>query len=267
MHQFAASKSDLALAKRAHVVGNPARHSLSPKIHNAAYRYLNLPFEYSALEVTESECLNIIDLLKNQEIFGLSFTMPYKDIAFNQAEVRSELAEKSKVANTLVYRNQKICGENTDIHGIKQSIIKFFDPDYPWTVLGTGATARSAICALQELGAEEIFVVGRDVSKLNYLSDFYGVVKAEFQDKFPNKHVLSTVPGSADLLIEAIVNDSMFLFDVNYASWPTALANEVLKANGKVVSGLDMLVHQAHKQIEIMTGHSVPVEVLFSAVA
>lgn len=267
MHQYAASKSDLTLAKRAHVIGNPAKQSLSPKIHNAAYEYLNLPFEYTALEVTESQCLNIIDSLKYQEIFGLSFTMPYKDIAFNRAEVHSEAAEKSKVANTLVYRNKKICGENTDIHGIKQSIIRFFDPNHPWTVLGTGATARSAICALQELGAGEIFVVGRNVSKLNYLSGLYGVVKAEFQDNFPHKNVLSTVPGSADLLIETIVNDSMFLFDVNYVNWPTALANEVLKANGKVVSGLDMLVHQAHKQIEIMTGQTVPVEVLFSAVA
>lgn len=263
-HPYAASSSDLVKAKYAYVVGNPAKHSLSPKLHNAAYRYLNLPFQYSILEVTEPECIDAIKRLRYGEVFGLSFTMPFKELAYSMADEVTTAANLTEAVNTLVYRNHNIVGENTDIVGIKNAISANFDASQPWTVIGTGATSRSAIAALKELGAPEIWVVGRKAKKLAELENNFSVSTALYDQNYPVSHVISTLPASGQELIIEKVESAQFVLDVNYWPWPTKLAS-ALNQNAVVISGIEMLVHQAAAQIEIMVGQQVPAEVLFTA--
>lgn len=263
-HPYAASSNDLINAKYAYVVGNPAKHSLSPKLHNSAYRYLNLPFQYSILEVAEPECIDAIESLRDGEVFGLSFTMPYKELAYSMADEVTSAAESTGAVNTLVYRNQKIVGENTDIVGIKNAIGANFDATQPWTVIGTGATSRSAIAALKELGAQEIWVAGRNAPKLVELKDRSSVSTALYDQDYPVSHVISTIPVSGQELIINKVKSAQFVLDVNYWPWPTNLAS-ALNQDAVVISGIEMLVHQAAAQIEIMLGQQVPVEILFNA--
>jgi shikimate dehydrogenase len=268
MHNFAATANDLKFASRAHVLGNPVKHSLSPAIHNAAYRYLNLPYTYSALEVDESNCLRVIDELRTGEILGLSFTMPFKDTALAAAEVVSENCLRSKVANTLVLRANKIVAENTDIFGITE-VLKL-QPELlgqNWTVLGAGATARSAICALQDLNVPAIKVIGRDSAKLDMLTHGYNVNTSTWQETEEiSGNVISTLPAPSQLNLVDKLGDVNFLFDVNYANWPTGFSEYVSNAGGRTENGLAMLVNQAQLQLEIMIGQLVPLHVLKAAV-
>lgn len=268
MHNFAATAIDLKSANRAHVLGNPVKHSLSPAIHNAAYQYLNLPYNYSALEVDEGECLRIIESLRSGELLGLSFTMPYKETALAAADVLSENCLRSNVANTLVLRANKIVAENTDIFGISE-VLKMHSErlGLNWFVLGSGATARSAICALRDLGVEEITVVGRDKTKLEALHTNFDIEFKLWQEiNQVSGNAISTLPASSQVDLVGKLGQIGFLFDVTYANWPTPFGEFVSRAGGETENGLTMLINQAQLQLEIMLGQLVPLDVLKSAV-
>ena len=268
MHKFAAQSADLKKAKLAHVLGSPIEHSLSPVIHNAAYKFLGLPYKYSAIEANIESCLEIFNKLQHGEIFGLSLTMPLKETAFAFADVVTDNCTRSKVANTLVYRDGKFVAENTDVYGISQVLkqqVKLLDE--PWTIFGTGATARSAICALNGLGISNVNVIGRNELKLHELELDFGVKTTQLGAKVPVKNLISTLPGAAQLEFGYLTENVSYLFDVNYGSWPTTLADKLVNSDAVIVNGLPLLVNQAQMQIEIMTGQQVPIDVLFEAIA
>lgn len=266
MHFLAAKKADLAAAQTAHVLGNPVKHSLSPLLHNAAYKYLNLDFSYSAIETDDAGCREIIDSLAKKSIFGLSLTMPFKDLAFQKASIKTDNVARSLCANTLVFRDGEIAAENTDIHGIVQTLKSgHADVTKPWIVLGTGATARSAVIALQEMNVAKIIVMGRDESKLAQIRDLYQVDTEKWDSAEVAGNLLSTIPVTAQSNYQNLINDIEFLFDVTYANWPSPFSQIVSKNSGVVMNGLSMLIHQAVLQIEIMTGQQVPAEILFAA--
>jgi shikimate dehydrogenase len=268
MHKFTASSTDLKNARFAHVLGFPIAHSLSPVIHNAAYKFLELPYVYSAIETTRQSCQEMFSKLKHGEVFGLSLTMPLKEEAFAFADIFTENCTKSKVANTLVYRDGQYAAENTDVFGISQLLKQ--QPallNKPWTVLGTGATARSAICALRDLNVPDINVVGRSETKLAELELDFDVKTTPLGSTVQVENLISTLPALAQGDFLYLMKNVSYLLDVNYGSWPTVLASKVTNNNAVVVNGLPLLVYQAQLQIEIMTGQQVPIAVLFEAVA
>lgn len=267
MHKYSATIKDLVNAKYAHVLGNPVKHSLSPILHNAAYKYLGLPYQYTAIETDTNGAKEIIAHLVEGEVFGLSITMPFKELAVALANDKTEYVKQSESANTLVLRDQKIVAENTDIYGITQSL-KYKTPlDEEWGVIGTGATARSSIIALQELGVKRVSVIGRSAQKLSVLSNRYNINAFTFEDERLPKYLISTIPSDAQRENLNVVRDVKVLLDTTYHPWPSEFANEVIKGNGLVIHGVDMLVHQAVKQIEIMLGREVPAQVMFDALA
>lgn len=266
MHSLAPDASDLANARTAHVLGNPVKHSLSPLLHNAAYKYLNLDFKYSAIETDEFECSEIIDSLTNRTILGLSLTMPFKELAFRKSTVKTQNVTKSLSANTLVCRSGEIAAENTDIYGIIQTLkTTKSNISKQWTVLGTGATARSAVIALQDLNATEITVIGRDKLKLEQIQNLYQVDIKDLDSFSVSENVISTIPATVQEGFSNLLSEVSFLFDVTYANWPSSFSQVVSANSGEVINGLPMLVHQAASQIEIMTGRQVPAKILFAA--
>jgi shikimate dehydrogenase len=83
----------------------------------------------------------------------------------------------------------------------------------------------------------------------------------------PVKNLISTLPAAAQLEFGYLMENVSYLFDVNYGSWPTMLADKLVNCDAVIVNGLPLLVNQAQMQIEIMTGQQVPIDVLFEAVA
>jgi shikimate dehydrogenase len=140
------------------------------------------------------------------------------------------------------------------------------------TILGAGATARAALIAATQLGAQGVTVVARTPARaeaLRPLSEELGV-RLEIRpwsSEVPDADlVVSTVvSGAADGVAEAVAASAPLIVDIVYDPWPTVLATAAQRAGCTVVSGIDLLIGQALLQIELMTGRSVTAEVLYAA--
>lgn len=270
------------------VCGSPIAHSLSPVLHSAAYGYLGVDADYRRWEVTESELGGVLASL-DRAWLGLSLTMPLKEVALTLISNRESIVDDVGAANT-IYRTPD--GEwalaNTDVEGARFAIerARTTHPDTrirerplkSALVLGAGATARSVVRALVDLGVQHLTIAARRLAAAHELGDrarAWGVTAVDltFDDlslsEWSSDVVVSTVPGDAsgflgDQVRQLALVHGGVLLDVAYHPWPTALADAW---PGPVASGRDMLIGQAVRQISLMTGKDVPVDVLYAALA
>jgi shikimate dehydrogenase len=261
--------------RRCAVLGSPIAHSLSPRLHRAAYVHLGLDWTYDAIEVTEDELGAFVAGLDGSWR-GLSLTMPLKAVGAALATRRSALVERLGVANTLLLEGDDRVAANTDVPGMRAALGEAGACAGPHaTVLGAGSTALAALAALSTM-ADEVTVVARTPSRTQQVvrvADTLGVAVTvlaweDARQALAAPIVLSTVPtGAADPLAAFLPRRPGLLFDVVYDPWPTPLATAWARAGGHVCSGLDLLVWQAVEQVRLMTERSVPVQVLRTAVA
>ncbi|MGQ0466771.1 MAG: shikimate dehydrogenase [Sporichthyaceae bacterium] len=251
--------------RRAAVLGSPIEHSLSPHLHAAAYRELGLEWEYGRHRVEENELAGFVAGL-GRDWAGLSLTMPLKRAAIPLCDHLSETARIVGGANTLVFANGTTYGDNTDVPGLVNALAEAgVHRVETATVIGGGATAASALAALAQIcdGPVETFVRSLDrAAALPSLADALGVdLRLRLWEDIPAgleaPLVLATTPGGSTDAIGAPVHPGV-LFDVAYHPWPTVLAAKWEAAGGRVVSGLELLVHQAVLQVELMTGSPIP---------
>jgi shikimate dehydrogenase len=269
-------------AHRAAVLGSPIAHSLSPALHTAAYAVLGLDgWSYTAHEVTEHDLARFVTGL-GPEWAGLSLTMPLKEAAFAVADEVSTLAREVGAVNTLVRTpGGGWSADNTDVHGMTRALQEAGAVDAVATsvhalVLGSGATARSAVASLAELGAQRVTFAVRGSARPETVAQArhrgLGVQECglgELPAVLPEVSlVVSTLPGGASPA--GVLGDTpdlagRVLLDVVYAGWPTPLAQAFEEAGGRVVSGFEMLLHQAARQVELMTGQLAPVAAMRAA--
>lgn len=259
---------------RAAVLGFPVRHSLSPLLHRAAYAELGLTtWSYDAIECREEELAAFVGGC-GPEWAGLSLTMPLKRVVFPLLDTVAPLAVEVGAANTVIFRDGARHGENTDVHGIVAALAEAGVPaPASATVLGGGATAASALAALRELGLREAALVVRDPRRAGETLEVaerlgMSVETQPFESFDAGVDLLvSTLPAGAADSFAAEAARARALFDVVYSPWPTVLAQAVQEKGGTVVAGLSMLLHQAVRQVELMTGRApAPVEAMRSAV-
>jgi len=274
--------------RRAAVLGSPISHSLSPVLHVAAYRALGLSnWSYGSHEVQAPALRRFVSGLGPQWA-GLSLTMPLKEAAFEVADEVSDLAREVGAINTLVRRTDGgWSGHNTDVYGVSQSLREAgCEQVDSAVVLGSGATARSVVAALASLGCAKVtFAVrsaarqetvdqaGRaglevDVVGLGQVADLLGDTRVVVSTLPPNALPGNTLPESAltgRVLREGPRPAGHLLLDVIYTGWPTPLARTFHEAGASVVSGLEMLVHQAAEQVRLMTGLCPPVDEMRAA--
>lgn len=265
------------------VLGSPIAHSLSPLLHNAAYAALGLAeWRYAAHEVDEQSFLPFVAAL-DETWRGLSLTMPLKEVAFDVAADVSPTAMVTGAVNTLVRRETgEWDAHNTDVHGIVAALsgARELVGAAPATVLGSGATARSAVAALARLGVRRVRLAVRAAARpatLRMAADLGVEVQQVPLGDWAGPAagaagsvglVVSTLPTGAGVAAARVLEGRRLtgtLLDVVYADWPTPLARAAASAGLEVVSGLDMLVHQAAEQVRLMTGHEAPLEAMFAA--
>lgn len=263
---------------RAAVLGSPVSHSLSPVLHTAAYAVLGLSgWTYGRREVTADQLAGVVAGL-GDDWRGLSLTMPLKEVAFDVAATVTEVAREAGAINTLVRRDDgRWDGANTDVAGIVGALAHV-DHAGSATLLGSGATARSSALALVELGVRQVVVAARnpkasgEVVTLLRGRDVQAThVPLEDWAAEPRRLVISTLaPAASEATATSLLDagtdlTGTTLLDVVYADWPTPLARAARDRGADVVSGLDMLVHQAAAQVELFTGLRPPVDVMFAA--
>lgn len=263
------------MTTRCAVLGSPVAHSLSPAMHAAAYADLGLDdWAYSAHEVDEAGLEGFLAGL-DDSWRGLSCTMPLKQRALELADEVDPFARLVGVANTLVRTDRGGWrAHNTDTPGAVAAL----DEQGVGTVssarvLGGGATARSLLHGLLVRGLEHVELVVRDRSRVAELAErvrgeSIEVTVREFDAPFVDKVdlLVSTVP-SAVVRHEAhgLVDAARAVFDVLYDPWPTALSAAATVHGVPLVTGIDLLAHQAAQQVQLMTGSTVPVDRLREA--
>lgn len=256
---------------RCGVVGFPAAHSLSPAIHRAAYEELGLDWVYDAHEVAPGEFLDWFESL-GAEWRGLSVTMPHKATAARLGDPDPDVT-LTGAANTIVWHpDGGRAVHNTDIPGLVDALDEqSVDRVGVATVLGAGATARSALVALSRWGVKNVRIAARRLEAAKELAVWAGQI---FRSVTPTSWppdaeglVVSTIPadGAAAVADRLPWSRVSAVFDISYHPWPTPLAESARLHGRPAVSGLELLVHQARHQIRLMTGRDVEPGVLRSA--
>lgn len=254
------------LPVKAAVLGSPVSHSLSPVLHNAAYRALGLDHSYSAIETAESELGSFLKSVDSNWL-GVSLTMPLKEVAFDYADTCDELATLTGAINTLVFGTE-VSAFNTDVLGIVDALAEAGSQQISSGVIfGSGATARSTLVALQRIGATDVNCVARNISDIERMAKVADKVGVSFNHTSVSDSawltadvVVNTTPvGAIDEIAREVYAPKGLLLDVVYNPWPTQLAASWAVTGGTVVSGLSMLLHQAGHQVTLMTGKPAPV--------
>lgn len=255
------------------VVGNPAAHSLSPSLYRAAFAELGLDWSYRAIDLAPEELDSFVEGLGGSWR-GLSVTMPHKE-AIRRHGTGDELVELVGAANTWVRDGSEAIVRNTDVGGFLRALAEcgITSADSA-TVIGNGATARSAVVALRELGVERVVILARNPERAKPLRTFcshqLGMLAAvrplETGQVLESDLLVSTVPGGgADHLAEELTASAPVLFDCIYDPWPTALASAAERAGATVLNGLDLLAGQAVDQVRLITGGEVGFQRLWTA--
>lgn len=263
------------MTPRAGVLGSPIGHSLSPTLHRAGYAAAGLSdWEYTAHEVDEGGLTPFVAGLDSSWA-GLSLTMPLKVAAFDVAESVTATARAARAINTLVRTDTGWAADNTDVHGVSAALREGGATEIgSATIIGSGATARSALLGLVELGATRITVAARTPERAEALRDVADVdltvVPLAEWAATGDRALVSTLPGgtanaAAAPFAEGADLSGTVLLDVVYADWPTPLARAAAARGATVVSGLEMLVHQAARQFELFTGAPAPVAAMQAA--
>ncbi|MGZ4437100.1 MAG: shikimate dehydrogenase [Nocardioides sp.] len=251
---------------RCAVLGSPIAHSLSPVLHRAAYEALGLDWEYLTREVVEADLAGFLDGLEatGEDWRGLSLTMPLKRAVVPLLDEMSERAGQARAVNTVVLSGRRRVGHNTDIPGASSALRERYDgPVRSAVVLGGGATATSTLLGLADLGCRRVTLLVRDPARARE------TVEAAARHPRPPAVEVDVLGGparSADVLVSTIpaaaqtervlaaVDDVPVVFEVLYDPWPTPLAARAAAQGRTLVAGLDLLVHQAALQVELMTG-------------
>ncbi len=257
------------------MLGSPIAHSRSPQLHLAAYRAMGLHhWTYDRIECSAAELPAVVSSF-GPEWVGVSVTMPGKYAALAFADERTARAELVGAANTLVRTATGWLADNTDVDGVTGALGAVSGRAL---VLGSGGTAPAVVVALAALGVDGITVVARNPEKaarvvqlaarVGVPARFCGLGDAALADAIAAADVLvSTVPADVAARYATTLAPVPALLDAVYDPWPTPLAAAVSTAGGTVISGLQMLLHQAYTQVEMFTGLPAPRQAMTCALA
>lgn len=259
------------------MLGSPIAHSLSPALHRAAYDELGLDWSYEAREVDVAGLPGFLDGL-GPAWRGLSLTMPLKRAVLPLVDEVGESVRRAGAANTVLLGDGRRVAHNTDVAGAAAAVReRWAGPVSRAVLLGGGATAASVVLALADLGCRNVTLLVRDDARaaetVAVAARHPSALQVEVRrtgepvppSSVPAADILvSTIPAAAqtaDLL--ALATRAQVVFDVLYDPWPTPLAAEASGRGQLLVTGLDLLVHQAVLQVELMTGvETAPLEVM-----
>lgn len=201
------------------VVGNPIKHSKSPRIHNNAIKSLRLDGVYTRYHLQDESCLR--DLFFKLKLSGANVTLPFKEEALKIADVKDKFAREIGSANTLVLKGGKLHAYNTDAIGFLKAI-EDFKTIKRVLILGAGGTARSIALALKQRDVE-LCIANRSKKRLIHFEEFQTALYGELEDLNFDFVVNTTSAGLNDeelpcdqILLGKILSHTTYAFDVIY---------------------------------------------------
>jgi shikimate dehydrogenase len=260
---------------RACLFAHPAKHSLSPAMHNAALEFLGIAARYQARDVLPEALGAELLALRNSSLWGVNLSIPHKEAALELVDSLSVEASAIGAINTVVNQNGALHGLNTDAPGFMAALLEGgCDPsELQVMVLGAGGAARGVCWALQQAGAK-VNLWNRSEARARQLCDEFGL---DFVSDFAlEAHVrnssllVNTTSVGLDNPLESplptgVLPDLGWVCDIVYRPLETKLLKEARAAGLTGIDGLGMLVHQGALALNAWTGRDAPVDVMRKA--
>jgi 3-dehydroquinate dehydratase/shikimate dehydrogenase len=261
------------------VLGSTVGRSLSPRMHNAAFRELGLPHLFVPIEVGVPAELDVLIAPLGETALdelgvpagGYAVTMPWKERAATRCTMLAPRAERAGAANTVLPRPGKVLGDCTDIDGITR-VLAEEGVDLGKAralVLGAGGAARAAAVGLDLAGAE-VALVGRDAGKVAAVAKRLGLASCELDGSDRFDVVVNATPagsdGVSDPMLEGLrVPAESVVVDLPYGSAPTFLEQLAARRQWRFVGGREVLLYQGVAQFAAMNGVAPPVRAMAAA--
>ena len=263
-----------AITRIAAVIGDPVRHSLSPRLHNAGFAALGLDWFYVACPVAKGQAAQAIEAMRTLGIEGLSVTMPHKKSVAVAVDDLSPTAAKLGAVNCVRRDGDRLVGENTDGIGFVDSLRSqlHMDPDgLTIVIVGAGGAARSIALAMAEHGAQ-VGIFNRTASSAEEVVEIVGAASSVVQEEAIRDAdiiVNATPLGMSDDSLPfdpSLLSKGQSLIDLIYEPEKTALLVEAESLGVKTLNGVGMLLHQAGAQFQLWTGCEPPLKEMAQAV-
>jgi len=244
------------------VIGNPIKHSLSPRLHNHWIKENNIDAVYDKKEINGSEIERIILEVKNGKIDGVNVTVPFKKTVVPFLDEMTSLSKETQSVNTIYKKKNKIIGDNTDVGGFKNALkhINYNVKGKKIFILGAGGVASSIILALKKMDAAKIILSNRTIEKAKNLKKMYphldlvkwGDIK-DF-DIIINATSLGLKENDKIKINHDDISAGKFFYDVIYKPKKTNFLSEAERYGNQIENGKLMFAYQAQLAFEIWHG-------------
>ena len=267
------------------IIGDPVEHTLSPAMHNAAFKALRLDFVYVAFKVEKEELSDAMSGVRSLGIHGLNVTMPHKNAIVNYLDELDSTAKFIGAVNTVVNANGRLMGFNTDGMGALKALKEngVIPTGKKLVLFGAGGAANAiAFQAAQEV--EKLVILNRTAEKAERLAETLGKKfnKWVVGNSLSASHIREELKDS-DILINAtsvgmhpnieqspvrleLLRPDLCVMDIVYNPLETKLAKDAKACGAKVISGVEMLIYQGAASFEIWTNKHAPIKTMKRAI-
>ena len=241
------------------VIGNPIKHSLSPKLHNYWIKENNISAIYEKKQLNEIDIEGIISEVKNGKIDGINVTVPFKKSVIPFLDQLTDLAKEACSVNTIFKKDNKVIGNNTDVGGFEQGLkhINYNVQDKKVFILGAGGVVPSIIVALKKLGSGKIILSNRTKKKAENLKKIYPDIEIIDWGKIPNFHMIINATSlgleTTDQIKLNYADNSpnKLFYDVIYNPKKTNFLIKAKQFGNQAENGKMMFIYQAQLSFKI----------------
>lgn len=245
------------------IIGWPLGHTMSPTLHNWGFGELDMEASYAAWPVSPDDLSSFMGQVRTRPISGLSVTIPHKQTVMEHLDSVSDRATQVGAVNTLYWKDNTLCGENTDVLGFIAPLRSLDQHPDSALVLGAGGAARAVIVGLKELGIHSIGVTNRTFYKAEKLAEEFNIECIDWEARTTASWglVCNTTPLGMSGDLEALspwpadaFTPDMVAYDIVYNPLETRFLREAKTAGCGTFSGLEMFLHQGLAQFRLWTG-------------
>lgn len=244
------------------VIGHPIKHSLSPLMHHANFKKLNLDYQYEAINIPESHFQHIREIISERELDGFNVTIPHKARIIPYLDDISDEAKEMGAVNTVKIKNGKWIGYNTDGIGFVKGLESYYGSlkDAKILILGAGGASKGITYQLKQKTTQPIFVANRTMSRFEtWTFNINAVPLSEvtnIADQFDiiiNTTPLGMYDSNDSILTFERLKKRALVCDIIYTPLETPFLANARHHGYDTYNGLDMFVYQGAESFNIWT--------------
>jgi shikimate dehydrogenase len=266
------------------LIGHKLTHSISPQFQQAAFDYLGLDIRYELWDTEKDELPGVVQGIRGFSKLGANVTIPYKEAVLPLLDKVDQLARRIGAVNTIVNKDDKLVGYNTDASGFMKALEEeggFVPRGKRAILLGAGGAARAVGFALVTAGVKSLVILNRTQDRAEALAWDLKIGDTEVIALLWKDGRTLKALGECDLLVNctsvgmkdstaegrspigvSLIPKRALVYDVVYNPIETPLIAAAKKAGARTVSGLSMLVYQGAAAFELWTDQPAPVDIM-----